>query len=57
MQPVLVLGIGNVLLRDEGVGVRVIEALASHELPAGVERVDGGMAGATWSICWPIAAR
>ena len=46
MQPVLVLGIGNVLLRDEGVGVRVIEALGSQELPAGVERADGGTAGA-----------
>ncbi len=46
MQPVLVLGIGNILLRDEGVGVRVIEALGSHELPVSVERVDGGTAGA-----------
>ena len=46
MPPVLVLGIGNILLRDEGVGVRVIEALGSHKLPAGVERADGGTAGA-----------
>lgn len=43
---VVVLGLGNILLRDEGVGVRVIEALAGrYVLPAGVEVVDGGTAG------------
>ena len=31
----LVLGIGNVLLRDEGVGVRVAEALLEGALPVG----------------------
>ncbi len=44
--PILVLGIGNILLRDEGVGVRVIEALADASLPAGVETLDGGTSGA-----------
>ena len=28
--PVLVLGVGNILLSDEGVGVRVVERLATH---------------------------
>ena len=43
---VIVLGLGNILLRDEGVGVRVIEALAQrYVLPAGVEVVDGGTVG------------
>lgn len=43
---VLVLGLGNILLRDEGVGVRVIEALAGRYLmPAGVELLDGGTSG------------
>ena len=42
----LVLGLGNILLRDEGVGVRVVEALAArYILPADVEVVDGGTAG------------
>ncbi len=42
----LVLGLGNILLRDEGVGVRVVEALAErYVLPASVEVVDGGTAG------------
>lgn len=44
--PILVLGIGNILLRDEGVGVRVIEAMREMALPPGVELVDGGTAGA-----------
>lgn len=42
----LILGIGNILLRDEGVGVHVVEALGLQELPAEVELVDGGTAGA-----------
>jgi hypothetical protein len=44
--PILVLGIGNILLRDEGVGVRVIERIREAALPEGVEVVDGGTAGA-----------
>jgi len=44
--PVLVLGVGNILLRDEGVGVRVIEQMQKMRLPDDVELVDGGTAGA-----------
>lgn len=40
----LVLGIGNLLLGDEGVGVHVIEALRKKELPAGTELLDAGTA-------------
>ena len=43
---VLVLGIGNILLGDEGVGVRVIEQMQKMRLPDYVEVVDGGTAGA-----------
>ena len=42
----LILGVGNILLRDEGVGVRVIEFLQKQNLPEGIELVDGGTAGA-----------
>ncbi len=43
---VLVLGVGNILLADEGIGVRVVEALqAGWVMPDGVELVDGGTAG------------
>ena len=43
---VLVLGIGNILRRDEGVGVRVIEALRDEDVPEDVELFDGGTFGA-----------
>ncbi|MGO4870079.1 MAG: HyaD/HybD family hydrogenase maturation endopeptidase [Roseiarcus sp.] len=43
---VLVLGLGNILMSDEGVGVRIVEALdASHALPSEVESLDGGTSG------------
>jgi hydrogenase maturation protease len=45
-RPILVLGIGNILLSDEGVGVRVIEQMQEIPLPDDVELVDGGTAGA-----------
>jgi len=41
----LILGLGNPLLGDEGIGVRVGEELSGLELPAGVEVVEGGTAG------------
>lgn len=45
-KPILVLGIGNILLRDEGIGVRVIEKMQAISLPEDVEVVDGGTSGA-----------
>ena len=39
---ILVLGVGNILLSDEGVGVRVVEAMKEIKLPANVELLDGG---------------
>jgi len=43
---ILVLGLGNPLLGDEGVGLRALQALASAaDLPPSVELVDGGTAG------------
>jgi len=43
---ILILGLGNILLSDEGVGVRIVEALeASHELPDEVDLLDGGTSG------------
>jgi len=41
----LVLGIGNLLMGDEGVGVHAIRALEKERLPAGVETLDGGTGG------------
>ncbi len=43
---IVVLGVGNILLRDEGVGVRVIEELQkSYTFPSNVRIVDGGTQG------------
>lgn len=39
---ILILGIGNVLMGDEGVGVRVVEELSEAALPEGVSCLDGG---------------
>ncbi|HZV55855.1 MAG TPA: HyaD/HybD family hydrogenase maturation endopeptidase [Rhodocyclaceae bacterium] len=42
----VILGIGNTILSDEGVGVRAAEALEEqYDLPEGVEVIDGGTAG------------
>jgi hydrogenase maturation protease len=41
----LVLGLGNVIMGDEGVGVHVVRAIEKHALPADVECLDGGTGG------------
>ncbi|MFA7765823.1 hydrogenase maturation protease [Streptomyces sp. NPDC048723] len=42
---VLIAGIGNVFLGDDGFGVETVRALAEHPLPDGVEVVDFGVRG------------
>ncbi len=39
---ILVLGIGNYLMGDEGVGVHTIHALSKIDLPKNVDIIDGG---------------
>ena len=42
----LVIGMGNVLMQDEGIGVRAVEELVNrYHIPTGVEVVDGGTTG------------
>lgn len=41
----LILGVGNLLLKDEGVGIHVIQALEKEELPSGIHLMDGGTGG------------
>ena len=43
----LVLGLGNILMGDEGIGVHVVRALEQRALPAGVACLDGGTGGFT----------
>ncbi len=43
---IVVLGVGNILLSDEGLGVRIVERLPlSYSLPPEVELIDGGTCG------------
>lgn len=41
----MVLGVGNLLLKDEGVGIHVIRTLEKEELPSNVSLMDGGTGG------------
>lgn len=46
MTSLTVLGLGNILMTDEGVGVRLMEAVRDlHPWPQGVEFIDGGAGG------------
>lgn len=43
---IVVLGVGNILLKDEGVGVRVVEELQQrYEFPDNIRVIDGGTQG------------
>ncbi|MDR2726906.1 MAG: HyaD/HybD family hydrogenase maturation endopeptidase [Deltaproteobacteria bacterium] len=43
---VLILGVGNILLSDEGLGVRAVDYLREHAaLPAHIRLLDGGTLG------------
>jgi hydrogenase maturation protease len=39
---VVVIGVGNLLLQDEGIGVHVVQALQGIDLPPDVRLIDGG---------------
>ena len=45
-QKVVIIGMGNVLMQDEGIGVRVVEELENrYHVPDGVDIIDGGTTG------------
>lgn len=44
---ILILGMGNILLQDEGVGVRAVEYMQELPLPDHVDLLDGGTGGFT----------
>jgi len=43
----LILGLGNILMGDEGIGVYVVRTLEKETLPADIECLDGGTGGFT----------
>jgi hydrogenase maturation protease len=45
IEKILVMGVGNILLGDEGVGVHSIEYLKNRELPVHADLLDGGTGG------------
>lgn len=58
-----IVGVGNPLMGDDGVGVAVIRRLEALSLPSGVEAVDGGTGGVAllslmegWEKVWLIDA-
>ena len=42
---IMVMGVGNILLSDEGLGVHFLKELGGDDLPANVEVLEGGTAG------------
>ncbi len=44
-KPVLLLGIGNILMGDEGVGVHAIERAETFDIPEWMDILDGGTGG------------
>lgn len=45
MPKVMVLGLGNLLMGDDGIGVHIANELRKHPLPEGVEVIDAGTGG------------
>jgi hydrogenase maturation protease len=46
---VVVLGVGNTLMQDDGIGVRAVQAFQeAYEVSPNVRVVDGGVAGLRW---------
>jgi hydrogenase maturation protease len=44
-KPILILGVGNIIQMDDGIGVHVIEEMKNHPLPDNTELFDGGTLG------------
>ncbi|GJQ60076.1 MAG: hydrogenase maturation protease [Candidatus Scalindua sp. AMX11] len=42
---IVIIGIGNVLLMDEGIGIHVVDELEKHKFPQNVTLYDGGTGG------------
>lgn len=42
---ILILGLGNILLQDEGIGVHTLEEMAKRKWPDNIDLLDGGTGG------------
>ena len=54
----VIMGAGNILMKDDGIGVHAVRALLGHEdIPDNVEIVDAGTAGADCLLQYPDTER
>jgi len=51
---ILVMGVGNYLMGDEGIGVHVIQEMSKRELPDYVDILDGGTGGFLLLSCFQV---
>jgi len=51
---ILVMGVGNYLMGDEGIGVHVIQEMAKKKLPEYVDILDGGTGGFLLLNCFEV---
>lgn len=51
---ILVMGVGNYLMGDEGIGVHIIQEMAKKELPEYVDILDGGTGGFLLLSCFQV---
>ena len=42
---ILILGLGNILMGDEGIGIKAVEYMQKKDLPGDVDLLDGGTGG------------
>jgi len=49
---ILVMGVGNYLMGDEGIGVHIIQEMAQLDLPDNLDILDGGTGGFTLLGCF-----
>lgn len=53
----LILGLGNYLMGDEGVGVQLIQEMAKKDLPENIDILDGGTGGFLLLNCFEAYGR
>lgn len=51
---ILVMGVGNYLMGDEGIGVHIIQEMVKQELPEYIDILDGGTGGFLLLSCFQV---
>ena len=53
-QSILIMGVGNYLMGDEGIGVQVIQEMTKVDLPDSIDILDGGTGGLLLLSCFEV---